>query len=128
MSSEEKLMIAFHLVESGFGTQIVDMVLNTDSSRIKAVLKNGTTIYVQYNDYDEYAYMVQFSIAELDRCIFDNYDRTWLVDTAPNHFHPVFDEHGFSSPMTGDAEHDIPLLCESVKSGNLKDINWRPQS
>jgi len=126
MSSEEKLMIAFHLLETGFSIQITGIVLNTDLSRIKADLKNGTTIYVQYNDYDEYAYMVQFSIAELDRCIFDNYDQTWLVDTAPNHFHPVLDEQGYTSLMTGEPKHDIPLLCELINSGALKDTHWRP--
>ena len=33
----------------------------------------------------------------------------WDVSTKPNHFHPRMDKMGYSSPMIGD--HDIDLPC-----------------
>ena len=61
----------------------------------------------------------------LDRCRFDNYDDKWNISTHPNHFHSRYDKSGYSSPMTGDPDNDIRLICDLIKSGKLLSPNHR---
>ena len=125
VSAEEKLRAAFHLLEHALGVQIVDIELLLELGRIKTGLKDGTIVYVQYNDYGEYSYIIQFSYVSKDSYRFDNYDTTWSVQSMPHHFHPRNLDEGFQSPMTGIPEHDIPLLCSLIISGSLKDEQFR---
>jgi hypothetical protein len=93
-------------------------------NRIKGVLRDGTRIYLQYNDFGEYGYMVIFSDRDLDRCRFDNFDETWDVPTHPHHFHKYNSIDVSSSPMTGDPSNDIPLFGDLLMTGKLFHIDF----
>jgi hypothetical protein len=126
VDAEDKLRIAFHLIEDNLGVQITDITLLIELGRIKVTLTDGNVVYVQYNDFDEYAYVVRFSYIIDDICRFDNFDHNWNVSTIPHHFHPRHKDDGLDSPMTGDPEKDIYLFCHFIKSGFLKDDNFKP--
>jgi hypothetical protein len=94
-------------------------------ARINIILENGIQIFVQYNNHNEYSYSIIISELDLDRCRFDNHDDRWDVNTRPNHFHPRMDKIGYSSPMVGDPELDLPLLYSSLIKGNLLHLEFR---
>ena len=68
---------------------------------------SGHKIYIRYNDYDEYSYQFNFSQEPYDRFRFDT---RWNVSSKPHHFHPRGQKNASESPMTGDPNHDMPLL------------------
>ena len=72
----------------------------------------GFRLYIRYNDYGEYSYQLIFSQKPNDRLRFDNYDNVWKVSTHPHHFHQRGEKNAIESPMTGDPNHDIPILIK----------------
>ena len=52
-------------------------------------------------------------------------DVHWSVDSKPNHFHPRFMKEGLISPMVGDPARDMPILCDLILSGDLKNREMR---
>jgi hypothetical protein len=75
---------------------------------------NGIILYVRFNDFDEYAYHIQFSYAREDRIRYDNYDENWPVRTAPHHVHPRGSMDATDSMMNGDPSLDIPRLIKEL--------------
>lgn len=119
MSVSDKLVKARSLIEQSLNALIVSHSINFDYRQLKIILKDGIHIHIVYNNYYEYSYSILFSHLELDRCRFDNYDKTWDVSTKPHHLHPRNKKIAISSEMSGDPDKDIPLLCNLLKSGKL---------
>jgi len=117
MASLGKLLKSKFILEKLLSPYIIQLYFEPKLARIRIILRDEIILYIQYNNYDEYSYSILFSQIVLDRCRFDNYDDRWKVSTRPHHFHPRFNKVGFQSPMNSDPEHDIPLLCNYVKSG-----------
>ena len=77
MKAIEKLNIAKDILEKQLKSKIQNIILNTNLERIKINLRDGTVLFIQYNNYNEYSYSIIFSSAHLDRIRFDNYDIGW---------------------------------------------------
>ncbi len=45
---------------------------------------------------------------------FDNYDDIWDVKTHPHHFHVRRLQSVVESPMSGEPNHDIPILLKKI--------------
>jgi len=125
MSSLEKLAKAKSILEKELSIQVKNLNFEPKLARIHIILRDNIQTFVRYNNYDEYSYNIIFSKKELDRCRFDNYDDKWEVKSKPHHFHPRSEKEGFSSPMIGDPEIDIPNLCKLIKSGTLLNKEYR---
>ncbi len=119
MKAIEKLQIAKGLLEKQLKSKILDITLYPNLERLKIILIDGTSIFIQYNNYEEYSYSVIFSNLNLDRIRFDNYDFDWDVNSKPNHYHPRKEKIGKNSPMTGNPRKDMPLLCEIILLGRF---------
>ncbi len=126
MTSITKLDEIKHLIEKKISLSLKSLIFEPKLSRLSIFLQDGTIIYIRYNDFQENSYNLIFSKNNLDTCRFDNYDDRWDVKTHPNHVHPRFNKYGCSSPMMGEPEQDIPLLCYLLKADKLlnKDIQF----
>ena len=113
------------ILEKNLSPYIESLVFEPKLARITIYLRNNVIIYIQFNDFGEYGYSIIFSKILLDRCRFDNYDDKWVVSTRPNHFHPRSNKNGYSSPMKGTPNHDMPILCELIKSGKFYSPEFR---
>jgi len=125
MLSIEKLIRSRLILEEELS--IYTKILNFEPklARIHVILRDKVQLFIRYNNHDEYSYCIIFSQMELDRCRFDNYDDRWDVITRPNHYHPRYNKLGFKSPMNGNPDHDIPKLCELIKSSKLLFKNFK---
>jgi hypothetical protein len=119
MKAIEKLQIAKEILENRLKLKIQDLTLNSNLERLKITLKDGTLIFIQYNNYNEYSYSVIFSNMELDRIRFDNYDTGWDINSKPHHYHPQKKKIGKNSPMIGNPEKDMLLLSELIELGKF---------
>jgi len=81
-------------------------------------LKSGVVIYIRYNEYGEYGYQIKYSPRKNDFLRFDNFDDRWDVSTKPHHFHQG-NVKVISSPMSGDPNHDIPILVKFIKKDKI---------
>ena len=107
---------AEQLIEIYMGSLVKTISFEPKLARISVLMKDSTRFFVRYNDHDEYSYSVIFSSKELDRVRLDNHDDRWNVATRPHHFHPRMSLEGFSSPMIGKPDADIPLVSELINS------------
>ncbi|HMF31379.1 MAG TPA: hypothetical protein VKK79_08200 [Candidatus Lokiarchaeia archaeon] len=119
MEGFDKIELAQDILEEDLGDLLENILFDFEIPRFTATLVDRTKIIIRYNNYDEYAYFIIFSESLLDRCLFDNYDQRWEVESSPHHFHPRFSKPAFSSPMNGNPELDIRLLCELIQSGSI---------
>ena len=120
MDADEKALYQkLSKAESIFKTELFESIENLNIiknlNRLKIVLKDLTTIYIQYNYYDEYSYSVFFSPDELDRIRFDNYDDRWDVKSRPHHLHLRKSKEVQDSPMIGKPEKDMQHLIKLIK-------------
>ncbi|TXT59552.1 MAG: hypothetical protein BAJALOKI3v1_1050002 [Promethearchaeota archaeon] len=92
--------------------------LSENLSQLKVLLKSGIIIYISYNEYGEYGYQINYSPEKNDFSRFDNFDDRWNVSTKPHHFHKGNAEV-IASPMSGEPNHDIPILVKFVKEGTI---------
>ena len=125
MSGIIKLERAKTLLEKNFAKQISNLNFKPKLATISLSLRDGTQIYIRYNNHNQYSYSIIFSAIDLDRCRFDNYDDKWDVSTRPNHFHPRFNKIGFSSPMNGKPDNDLQLLYELIITKKLISKDFR---
>ncbi len=125
MSSIKKLERSKLIIEEELSIHLRKIHFEPKLARIHIILRNEINLFIRYNNHDEYSYSVLFSKVELDRCRFDNYDDRWNISTKPHHFHSRFNKIGVSSPMNGNPENDIPLICELIKSGELLSVDLR---
>jgi len=98
-------------------SEIKDIHLDDDRPLLTLAFLNGLTVYIRFNDYQEYSYQVVFSLKPNDRIRFDNFDARWSIDSQPHHFHPRCKENGIQSPMKGDPNYDIPILIKIIRQG-----------
>ncbi len=125
MSGTNKIELARRILEQKLRDLILDLQVNYTSPRLVAIVRDGSRIYVRYNDHDQYTYSVVFSASEGDKCLFDNYDDRWKVTTRPHHFHSRFRTQVSASPMRGKPEEDIVLLCKLFLDGQLQSRDLR---
>jgi len=125
MASIKKLEHSKLIIEKELSIYLKNLFFEPKLARIHIVLRDEIHLFIRYNNHDEYAYSVFFSKVELDRCRFDNYDDRWNISTKPHHFHPRHNKIGVSSPMNGNPENDIPLICKLIKSGELLSADLR---
>ncbi|OLS13568.1 MAG: hypothetical protein RBG13Loki_2819 [Promethearchaeota archaeon CR_4] len=104
---------------------IVSLKIDKEDPKITIQLKDGTNIYLQWNDYDQYSYSIIFSDIKFDRVRFDNYDNRWGVPDRPHHYHPRFTKEGVTSPMRGKPKMDLPVFCKLILSGNSLSKEYR---
>ncbi|MEX2679968.1 MAG: DUF6516 family protein [Candidatus Sigynarchaeota archaeon] len=116
MNGIDKLRRAREILETELATSVISSELNARLKRFRGILRDGTTIYVQYNDHDEYIYSIFYSSQELDRVRFDNFDNLWNVPTKPHHVHPRYKEDGERSTMNGNPEIDMRILANILKN------------
>ena len=76
---------------------------------------NGYSLYIRYNDFEEYSYQFMYSKKENDRFRYDNYDDRWNIKTRPHHFHARGLKNGMESSMNGEPSHDIPILLKYIE-------------
>jgi len=119
MSGVIQIQIAKGLLEKFLGELITDINIDIEDPRIFAKLRDGSRLYIQFNDHDQYSYSVIFSDGLLDRCRFDNYDDRWSISTHPHHVHIRMSSQAFASKMTGNPKKDMPILCDLIKKGKL---------
>ena len=108
---------------SNLSESILSFSYTPEQNQLRFDFRNGSRLYIVYNDFDEYAYQLNFSDDPLDRIRFDAMDKKWVVPTPPHHFHPRFSKDGFHSPMNGIPSHDIHILIRMLKSHELEDKN-----
>jgi len=120
-----KLKSSKLILEKELPRYIEKLFFEPKLTRIRIKFRDGIILYIQFNDFDEYAYSIIFSKIDLDRCRFDNYDDKWSVSSRPHHFHPRNKKAGFSSPMTGIPNHDIPVICNLILSMKLFSPDFR---
>ena len=92
--------------------RIIEISLNILLSQLKLTLDSGITIYIKYNEFEEYGYQIIFSREKYDFSRFDNYDDHWDVVSRPHHFHARNNAGVKSSPMLGIPKQDIPFLVK----------------
>ena len=119
MSAINKINLAQVILEKILKYSITSIEINYENPRILINLKNSSRIYIQYNNHEQYSYSVLFSDEKLDRCRFDNFDAHWDVTTKPHHFHPRLAKTPINSPMKGDPNKDMEILCKLIDSGKL---------
>jgi hypothetical protein len=123
MNACEKIQFARKEIEQKLHPWINDVLTDLEDPRLMIGLDNGSKIYIQYNNFDQYSYSLIFSGNQFDRIRYDNYDVRWDVQSSPHHMHPYLLKNAEESPMNGDPEHDITLLCENLLNFTLKEIS-----
>ncbi|MHA1402530.1 MAG: toxin-antitoxin system TumE family protein [Candidatus Helarchaeota archaeon] len=98
---------------------IIKTELDFDAGRLKFTLKNSVIIYIRYNNYQQYSYVIQFSLKQDDRVRFDNFDARWNVSSSPHHCHPRFRRDGVESIFSGHPRSDLPVLCKMIKNKEI---------
>ena len=119
MKYEDLILDASKIVQEELQKLIIHIDLDLDAGRLKTILNNRIIIYIRYNNYNEYSYVVQFSLKQGDRVQFDNFDDTWDVNTRPHHCHPRFKREAIESEFNGNPKHDMPILCNMVKRKDI---------
>ena len=108
-----------NIIQAELQNYIISFDLDLDAGRLKIIVKNRIIIYVRYNNFQEYSYIVLFSLKKGDRVQFDNFDVRWVVSSRPHHCHPRFKIEAIESQFNGTPKHDIPILCSLVKSKDI---------
>ena len=115
-SSEQKLSLAIKLFENFCSDIILTKSINWRHKRVTFGLNDSRIIFIQYNDYEEYSYSIVFTSEVGDLSRFDNYDAHWEVKSKPHHYHPRFEYDPKNSPMTGNPEKDMEILCDFLRT------------
>ena len=110
MKSDELLSSASNELLRLLGSLCVYHKLIVDRNRLTFHLSNGIKVYIRYNNYKEYSYVIQFSPKKQDRIRFDNYDTVWGVTTKPHHYHTRNSDKVSASPMVGEPKIDMSEL------------------
>ncbi|MFV2016712.1 MAG: DUF6516 family protein [Candidatus Heimdallarchaeota archaeon] len=120
MNRTQLLLKAKAIIETQLNTYIISTEFNENTSNLKITLLGGITLYIRYNDYQEYSYTIQFSLNKFDRIRFDNFDKGWGVETDPHHVHLRFQKNAHKSLMSGILENDLQTFIDEI----LKSLNF----
>ncbi len=107
------------IIQIELQAQIQSIDLDLDAGRLKVVLKNRVTVYIRYNNFNEYPYVVLFSLKNKDRVQFDNFDDNWIVKSRPHYCHPRFQKEAIESKFIGVPKPDMTILCSLLKSKSI---------
>ncbi|MBD3191039.1 MAG: hypothetical protein GF308_10365 [Candidatus Heimdallarchaeota archaeon] len=119
MLFEELILEAYEIISRELKGYVSEIELDTDIGKLQFKLKSGITVFIRYNNYNQYSYVILFSSQALDRIRFDNFDDRWDVKSKPNHTHPRFQKEASDSPFSGIPKKDIVILCQLLKSGKI---------
>ena len=122
MKSEDLILKAFNIIQIELQKEILATELDLDAGRLKISLNNSLIVYIRYNNFQEYSYIVQFSLRRDDRVRYDNFDDRWSVSSSPHHCHPRFRRDAIKSVFTGNPKSDLPILCKMIKNKEIFDI------
>lgn len=86
-----------------------------DRNRLTIHLINGIRIYIRYNNYNQYSYVIQYSHGKFDRDRFDNYNEEWDVKTKPHHHHKRGSQIVPESKMRGIPSQDMIILNQNIR-------------
>ncbi len=114
MTGLDKLNAARKLILNEILSEIKEEFIDSERPFLKITFLKGLTLYIRYNDYDDYSYHLILSQESLDRIRYDNYDDMWKVKSKPHHFHPRGEKTAIESPMNGDPKHDVPILIKQL--------------
>ncbi len=109
------LLDAKAIIETQLRKYIITTDFNESGSKLTFTLLGGITLYIRYNDYQEYSYTIQFSLNKFDRIRYDNFDKTWGVETNPHHLHPLSETIAQKSPMNGNPNYDMPIFISAIR-------------
>jgi len=118
MDSRKNLELARNIIIKQYNTLIREIILDKDRPVLKIVFQIEIYLYIRYNDYGEYSYCVIYSPNPDDQMRFDNYDDIWDLKTRPHHFHVRGMQSVVDSPMSGEPNHDIPILLKYIVESN----------
>ncbi len=113
MDALKKLSVARSVLLSIFSEEILEISLSKEHFTLKLIFTHNERLYIRYNDYNEYSYQYYFSSQLNDFIRFDNFDDRWPISTRPHHLHTK-SKVVIESEMSGDPNHDIPLLSKKV--------------
>ena len=119
VSYEQLIFEAYDIINPELRGFFSKIDLDEDTGRLKVKLKSGIILFIRYNNYNQYSYVILFSSQKLDRLRFDNFDDRWEVSSKPNHTHPRYKEKAKSRPFSGIPSKDIMILCNLLKSGDI---------
>ena len=117
--SEELILKVYDIILKELRGSISEIDLDEDTGKLVIKLKSGVTVFIRYNNYGQYSYVVMFSFEKLDRVRFDNFDDKWEVPSKPHHTHPRHQEKAIASPFKGIPSDDIKFLCSIIQSGEI---------
>ena len=121
MSGYEKLVRTREILLDLLKDLIQAMNFEPELARIKIIFRDGVTLFIRYNNYNEYSYSIIYSPGKFDRVRFDNYDDRWEVPTRPHHAPLRGVREGIESAMIGDPEKDLPILATLIRKQKLWD-------
>ena len=107
-------MEATDFLHSKLTDRLKEFTIDEDLVRSKFVLTSNIRIYINYNNYDQYSYVILYSPDPMDRIIIDNYDELWEVKSKPNHIHSRYEKEGKETKFTGDPTKDMALLITLI--------------
>jgi len=111
----ETLIIESHsILQQALEKELLSIDIDYEAGRLRIKLRKGLIVYVRYNNYGQYSYMIQFSMKLLDRIRFDNFDEKWPNSTWPHHCHPRFKKEAIMSQFRGNPKADLPKLAELI--------------
>ncbi|MFX0139639.1 MAG: DUF6516 family protein [Candidatus Hodarchaeota archaeon] len=119
MKFEDLILKALDVIQTELQGYIIKTELDLDAGRLKFTLKNRIIIFIRYNNFQQYSYVIQFSLKQDDRVRFDNFDARWNVNSSPHHCHPRFRRDGIESNFSGNPESDLPVLCKIIKNKEI---------
>lgn len=93
---------------------IRELDIDHSTNRLKLTVDNGIQVFIRYNNYGEYSYVIQFSLNKFDQIRYDNFDDTWDVSTKPHHCHSRYNEYVEESPFIGDPVSDMSIMANLI--------------
>ena len=103
------------IIEKRFQKEISFLIVDSTKPKLQINFKLGYSLFIRYNDFNEYSYQFSYSKKLLDRFRFDNYDDKWNVSSKPHHLPERNSKIGIESPMNGQPEHDMLLLIDYIR-------------
>ena len=113
------ILEAYDIINRELRGFLSEVDLDEDTGRLRIKLKSGIAVFMRYNNYNQYSYVILFSSQKLDRVRFDNFDDTWDVVTKPHHTHPRYKKKATKSPFIGVPSEDKTILCNLIRSGDI---------
>lgn len=109
------MLKAREIIEKRLQKEISFLIEDSTKPKLLINFKLGYSLFIRYNDFNEYSYQFSYSKKLLHRFRFDNYDDKWNVFSKPHHLHERNSEIGIESPMNGQPDHDMAYLIDYIR-------------